>query len=202
MKRCTIIGKTNVGKTLFLINFAEYLGSKSLDIELIGNEGVKTIQKIYFKTAISRLVDENPHKTRCIQAIIVNIPMGKGKKRIRIIDTSGFIDGIHPNVEIRKGISQTLSLIRESDVILHIIDASAAEHKDLPTSMGQVDYQIAQFAQLKRGYAILANKMDLPGAEQGFTKIKQEFSGNVIFPVSALFKRGFKEVKIFVVNNI
>ena len=135
MKRCTIIGKTNVGKTLFLINFAEYLGSKSLDIELIGNEGVKTIQKIYFKTAISRLVDENPHKTRCIQAIIVNIPMGKGKKRIRIIDTSGFIDGIHPNVEIRKGISQTLSLIRESDVILHIIDASAAEHKDLPTSM-------------------------------------------------------------------
>lgn len=70
MKRCTIIGKTNVGKTLFLINFAEYLGSKSLDIELIGNEGVKTIQKIYFKTAISRLVDENPHKTRCIQANI------------------------------------------------------------------------------------------------------------------------------------
>jgi len=44
-------------------------------------KGVKTIQKIYFKTAISRLVDENPYKTRCIQAIIVNIPMGEGQKK-------------------------------------------------------------------------------------------------------------------------
>ena len=202
MKRCTIIGKTNVGKTLFLINFAEYLGVKSFDIEFITNEGYKTSEKVYPKTAISRLVDENSHKTRCIQAIALNIPMGKGKKRIKIIDTTGFIDGIHPDVEIRKAISQTLATIRDSEIILHIIDACAAKNKDLPSSMGEVDYQIAQFAQLKRGYAILANKMDLPGAEEGFIKIKQEFSGNVIFPVSALCKRGFREVRIFVAHNI
>lgn len=202
MRRCTIIGKTNVGKTLFLINFAEYFGVKSLDMEFINNEGFKTSEKIYPKTAISRLVDENPHKTLCIQAVTVNIPIGKGKKRIRIIDTAGFIDGIHPDAEIRKAISQTLTIIRDSDIILHIIDASAAKHKDLPSSMGEVDYQIAQFAQLKRGYAILANKIDLPGAEQGLAKIKQEFTGNVIFPVSALYKRGFKEVKTFVAHNI
>ncbi|MDD4568834.1 MAG: 50S ribosome-binding GTPase [Tepidanaerobacteraceae bacterium] len=202
MKRCTIIGKTNVGKTLFLINFAEYLGVKLFNIELINKDSKKILYKINSKNAISRLVNEQPHKTRCVQAIEVNIPVGKGKKKIRLIDTTGFIDGIHPEVEIRKAISQTLTIIRDSDIILHIIDASTVYHKDLPSSLGEVDYQIAQFAQLKRGYVILANKMDLLGAEKGFLKIKEEFSGNLILPVSALYKRGFKEVKIFVAHNI
>ncbi|AEE91471.1 GTP-binding protein HSR1-related protein [Tepidanaerobacter acetatoxydans Re1] len=202
MKRCAIIGKTNVGKTLFLINFAEYLGVKSFNIEFVNNTGSKTSEKIIPQTAVSYLVDKNPHKTRCLQSIIINVPVGKGKKKIKIVDTSGFIDGIHPNIEIRKAISQTLTTVRDSDIILHIIDASAVKNKDLPSSMGEVDYQIAQFAQLKKSYAILANKMDLPGANEGFEKIKQEFSGNLIFPISALHKTGFKEVKIFVMHNI
>ncbi len=191
-----------MGKTLFLINFAEYLGVKSFNIEFINNTGSKTSEKIIPQTAVSYLVDKNPHKTRCLQSIIINVPVGKGKKKIKIVDTSGFIDGIHPNIEIRKAISQTLTTVRDSDIILHIIDASAVRNKDLPSSMGEVDYQIAQFAQLKKSYAILANKMDLPEANEGFEKIKQEFSGNLIFPISALHKTGFKEVKIFVIHNI
>ena len=68
--------------------------------------------------------------------------------------------------------------------------------------MGEVDYQISQFAQLKRGYAILANKMDKSEAKKGLIKIKEEFPGNLILPVSALYKKGFKEVKTFVAHNI
>ena len=85
---------------------------------------------------------------------------------------------------------------------MHIIDASAVTHKDLPNALGEVDYQIAQFAQLKRGYVILANKMDLPETGKGLAKIRQEFAGNLIIPISALYKKGFKEVKTFVVHNI
>lgn len=202
MKRCTIIGKTNVGKTLFLINFAQYLGAKSLDIESIKGPDFRTLNKYSFNTAISQLVDSNFHKTRCIQSVTIDIPMGKGKKRIRIMDTGGLVEGIHSNIEIRKTISQTLGTIRDSDIILHVIDAYAANNKTLPNSMGEVDYQIAQFAQLKRGYAILANKMDIPGSKDGLLKIKQEFQGNVVFPISALHKKGFKEVKTFVAHNI
>ena len=35
------VGKTNVGKTLFLINFAEYIGAKSLDIDFINTNNKK-----------------------------------------------------------------------------------------------------------------------------------------------------------------
>lgn len=119
-----------------------------------------------------------------------------------MVDTIGLIDGIHPDIDIRMAISQTLAIIRDSDIILHLIDAHAAVKNDLPSTMGEVDYQIAQFAQLKRGYAILANKMDLSDSELGLKKIKQEFQGNLIIPISALYKRGFKEVKTFVGYNV
>lgn len=202
MKKCAIIGKTNVGKTVFFLNFADFLGSKSLDIEFTGYDGKKERKRLNFRSAMTQLVDGKTHKTRCMQAIVIDIPMGKGKKKIQLVDTTGLIDGIHPDVNVRKAISQTLSVIRESDLILHIVDAPAAKQMDLPSAMGEVDYQVAQFAQLKRGYVILANKMDLPGAEEGLKKIREEFSGHFIIPISALYKTGFKEVKTFVAHNV
>jgi dihydroflavonol-4-reductase len=195
MKTCTIIGKTNVGKTVFFLNFTKYLGANLFEIEYINIDGTKTREKLNHRQAVLKLVDNKTHKTRCIQSLVVNMPMGKGKKKIQLIDTAGLIDRIHPDSNIRKSISQTLSVIRESDVVLHIIDASTAKRKELPSSMGEVDYQVAQFAQLKRSYAILANKMDLPEAELGLEKVRAEFRGNFIIPISALYKKGL-EVEI------
>jgi len=201
MKKCTIIGKTNVGKTLFFINFAEYLGLKHLDIEF--HEQKEVIKgRLSIKGALNQLVDSQPHKTRCFQCMTVDIPIGKGKKKIQMIDTTGLIDGIHNDASIRKAISQTLAVIRDSDIILHVIDASVIDKTDLPNAMGPVDYEIAQFGQLKRGYAILANKMDVPGSELGLKRIREEFCGNLIIPISALKKTGFKEVKAFVAHSI
>jgi 50S ribosomal subunit-associated GTPase HflX len=202
LKKCTIIGKTNVGKTLFLINFAGYLGLKFLDISLCDDKKILKKYKLSINQAIYELVNDQTHKTRCLQSIIVDVPMGKGKKKLQLIDTVGLIDGIHSNIEIRKAISHTLTIVRVSDIILHIVDAASAGRDELPSSMGEVDYQLAQFAQLKRGYAILANKMDLPDAKEGLDKIKSEFSGNLIIPISALHKKGFKEVRTFVAHNI
>lgn len=187
---------------MFLINFAEYLGLKYIEIEFENSLGVVERKKLNKKEAIAKLVSNKFHQTRILQSIRVEIPIGKGKKKISIVDTAGLTDDIHPEIEVRKAISQSLCIIRESDVILHIIDASSVYQKDLPSCMGQVDFQVAQFAQLKRGYAILANKIDIPGSEKGVKKIKEEFCGNYIIPISALYKKGFKEVKVFVTNNI
>jgi 50S ribosomal subunit-associated GTPase HflX len=202
LKNCAIIGKTNVGKTLFFINFADYLGLKSLEMEFV-DENTETVRKRYsLKGAVSKLTDDKPHKTLQTHSLMVDIPLGKGKKKIQLIDTVGLIDGIHSDEEVRRAISNTLAIIREASLILHLVDASVAGEVDLPNALGEVDYQVAQFAQLRRGYAVLANKMDLPGASLGLKKIQQEFSGNIVMPISAMYKRGFKEVKTFVAHNI
>jgi len=202
LTRCIIIGKTNVGKTLFTINFAEFLGLKKINVVLEYHDGSQHSRSYTIREARTYLTDPSPHKTLCLQIVTVNIPKGKGKKKIKLIDTSGLIDGIHPDENIRKAISQTLANVRTADLILHIVDAAVIPNNGVVESLGEIDYQIAQFGQMKYGYALLANKMDLPEAERGLDKLRDEFKGLYIIPVSALYKQGFNEVKKFVSRNI
>jgi len=65
-----------------------------------------------------------------------------------------------------------------------------------------VDYQVAQFAQMRGGYLLLANKMDLEGAQEGLARLRREFVGHPIAPISALHKQGFHEVKAFVGRHL
>ncbi|MFO7151756.1 MAG: GTPase [Bacillota bacterium] len=202
MKKCIIVGKPNVGKTTFLINFAEYLGAKTIEFEFAFPDGTKFKKKYPCKSAISDLVDENSHKTLALQGATLEIPVGKGKKKIQVIDTTGLIDGIHEDPKVRRSISQTIYEVLNSQMIIHIIDGSAVTKEDLPSSPSEVDFQISQIARLKKGYVILVNKMDLPGAEEGLKIIEEKFHGNVIIPVCAINKKGFKEVKTFVAYNL
>lgn len=98
--------------------------------------------------------------------------------------------------------AQTLAQVRQAAVILHLIDASSVTKQGAVEAVGQVDWQVAQFGGMRTGYAILANKMDLPEAASGLLQIRREFPGHVIFPVSALLKTGFAEVKQFVWRHL
>ena len=188
-------------ETLFALNFSNYLGCKKLNIESIYFDKNRTNRTFTRKEAILQLTGKEPHKTRCLNKFPVTIPVGKKKKRITIVDSTGIVDNIHPEPDVRKAISQTLSIIRESQIVLHIIDVSAVLNKEIISSLGEVDYHIAGFCQMKPGYVILANKIDIPGSEIGLKKLRSKFPGNYILPISALHKRGFKEVKNFVIRN-
>ena len=198
MRDCLIVGKTHAGKTLFVLNFAQYLGLDNVDLIFKYPNGL--IEKKTYSIAKARreLVGPIPHTTRALQTVSIDLPVGKGVKRCFLTDTSGLIDHIHSDVEVRRAIAQTLGAIREADLILHLVDAAAVGVSDAPTALGEVDYQVAQFAQVRGGYAILANKMDLPGAVSGLAKLKLELPGHRLFPISALYKRGFREVKSYV----
>jgi len=198
VKRCIVIGKTNVGKTLFVLQFAAYLGADRLEITFEEPGGEKRTETLSVDQAIRQLSSQEPHQTRCLQSIRLELPVGKGVKRFDVVDTSGLIEGIHGDVKVRKAMAQTLAAVRDADLILHLVDAAKAGERGVLHAVGDVDYQVAQFAQMRDAYAILANKVDLPNADVGVEKIRQEFSGHVIIPISALHRRGFKEVKRFV----
>ena len=51
-------------------------------------------------------------------------------------------------------------------------------------------------------YIILANKIDLPSAQENLEKVATTFPKATVLPVSALYNNGFKEVKAFVARNI
>lgn len=198
MKRCIIIGQPNVGKTMFALHFAEYLGLAKARIAFAEAGGRRWEAAYSMAAARTTLTSSAPHHTRQLQSLTLELPAGKGTKHLELVDTSGLVDGIHPDATIRRAMAQTLAAVREAKVILHMLDAAALGAGGAVDTIGEVDYQVAQFAQLRGGYLVLANKMDLPGAEDGLARLRREFAGHRIAPVSALHKQGFDEVKAFV----
>src|SRR5690606_4644564 len=101
--------------------------------------------------AKERLSSDSPHETRCLQSIRLELPVGKGVKRFDIVDTSGLVDGIHGDAKIRRAMAQTLAAVRDADLILHLVDAARAGEEGVLRAIGDVDYQVAQFAQIREG---------------------------------------------------
>ncbi len=152
--------------------------------------------------AIEFLVSPKPHFTRALHSIVLSMPWGKGRKAFELLDTAGLTNGIHQDEQVRKAMGQTLTAVREADLIFHLFDAAEIGKRDLLSAVSDVDYQVAQFGQMRAGYLVLANKMDLPLAKDGLRKLQDSFPGHVVIPISALYKTGFKEVKSFVRKHL
>lgn len=202
MKECLVIGQTNVGKTVFVVNFARFLGLKKLEMSFRYPDGMLVKKSYQMEGARQELVGSTPHTTRALQSIIVQLPAGKGKKELTITDTSGLTDSIHKDEIVRRAMAQTLASVRQADLIIHLLDAARVGETNGSEGIGTIDYQVAEFAQMRGNYCILANKMDIPAARLGYVKIRQEFPGHLILPVSALKQTGLKEVKAFVLRTV
>lgn len=201
MKKCLIIGNVNVGKTLFLINFANYIGIKELNIVHSFIDKPDYSKKYTINEAIKQLSSDNMHTTIGSQRINLTLNIGKGKRTLELIDTTGLFEGIHPEENIRKGMAKTLSYLTNSNLILHVMDSWWYQNV-FNENMVELDLQISEYARLIKGYCILANKIDIDIEGIGLARIKEQFAGNHIFPISAKEKIGFKGVKDFVRRNI
>lgn len=202
MKNCLIVGKPNVGKTLFLVNFSEYLGLRLLEVSIQSADG--TVSSVRVTPAEGRrdLVNPFPHKTTYLQSVAVILPRGKTRRSLLLVDTVGLPDGIHPDAAIRRAMVDTIRRIREARLVLHVMDVAKAAHDGAPEGPGDVDVQLARYLALRADYAILANKMDLPRARKGLFRITRLFPRYHIIPISALERRGFREVKAFVWRHL
>ncbi len=108
------------------------------------------------------------------------------------------MEGIHPEGEIRLAMAQSLMLLRDADLVMHIIDA-ALIGKDR-SSLGVLEEELATWGRTRGNYLILANKMDLASANQGLRTIEHHFSALPIIATSARTGQGFREVKKYVLR--
>ncbi|MTI70252.1 MAG: GTP-binding protein HSR1 [Firmicutes bacterium] len=194
MKNALIIGQTNVGKTLFMINFASFLGLKKIILRVSYKGGKILNKEMSIEYAKRYLSSKDQYKTEHLQSIKLSIPVQKGKKEIKLYDSSGLTDGIHPDMKIRESILQTLSFLEDSEIIIHLIDISYFKSVK-KGSISEIDKQLITYGKGKKGYILLANKIDLPESELGIKYLKENFTDTLIIPISALYKKGFEEVK-------
>lgn len=202
MRRSLIIGHANVGKTLFCIRFAKYVGMRQLRWFVERTDGRTEQRQLPADDAIRLLSSSEAHYTRALQTLSVDVPRGKSNRQVLLTDTTGLTDGIHADPAVREAMAQTLQALASAQLVLHVVDASRINQpsasdtrQQTPTGWLSVDEQLAEFGMVKGGYLILANKMDLPGSKQGYQYLVKRFSKQHVIPVSALAGSGFREVK-------
>jgi 50S ribosomal subunit-associated GTPase HflX len=205
LKRSLIIGKANAGKTLFCIHFAQYLGVRELHWLMERTDGRTEQKRMSLVEAEKSMSDASMHRTRGLQSIHLEVPRGKGMRHLLLTDTTGLSEGVHPEQSVREAMAQTLQTMVDNSLILHIVDANQASgsHGNLrtvsstayPAGWGELDEQIVEFGSGRDGYLMLANKMDLPGAKEGYRQLCKRFSKYRVMPISALHGIGFREVK-------
>jgi len=201
MREFLVVGLPNSGKTMFTLNFASYVGSKSVDVLFRSYDGIVTCRHFSIEEAKSQLCSTLLHKTRFMQSLILKIALGKIILQFKLTDTCGISPSIHQDENIRRGMSQTLSVLRSVDFIFHIVDASCLATANIATR-NTIDHELYHYGILRNGYTILANKIDVPAAKQNMPQLHSLFPRANIIPISALLSQGFKEVKSCVARNI
>lgn len=135
--------------------------------------------------------------------IVPNLGMvetGDGRSFV-LADLPGLIEGAHEGVGLGH---QFLRHIERTRVILHVIDMSGIEGRDPYEDYTVIQNELEQYnlRLTERPQIIIANKMDLPEAEENLKAFKEKLDEDVqIFPISAVTRKGLDQV-LFAVSDL
>lgn len=120
------------------------------------------------------------------------VGVGDGRSFI-MADLPGLIEGASSGAGL--GI-QFLKHIERTRVIVHIIDMSATDGRDPVSDYYKIRKELENFNPdlLKRPEIIVANKMDLPGADKNFIRFKKQTNLMDIVAISAVTKHNVQQL--------
>ncbi len=118
------------------------------------------------------------------------------EKSFVIADIPGLIEGAHEGAGLGHDF---LRHIERTRVLVHVLDTSGSEGREPAEDFYKINEELSQYniKLMDKPHIIVANKMDIPGADEGLEKIKKEFEpkGYKIYPVSAATREGIDELK-------
>ncbi len=109
-------------------------------------------------------------------------------------DLPGLIEGAHQGVGLGH---QFLRHIERTRVIVHVIDMSAMEGRDPYEDYQTINQELKEYnlRLTERPQIIVANKMDIPEAEENIKIFKEKLQEDVkIFPISAVTRQGLRDL--------
>jgi GTPase len=117
-----------------------------------------------------------------------------GYARATVADIPGLIDGAHRNVGLGHDF---LRHIVRCKLLIFVLDAAGSEGRSPLTDLGSLRRELDLYDPklAERPWIIVANKMDLPGAEKNLRLLQQRFADRTIVPMSAERGVGIAELK-------
>ena len=115
-------------------------------------------------------------------------------RRATIADIPGLIEGAHKGVGLGH---EFLRHITRCRIFLFVVDAAGSEGRNPIEDVRQLRKELDLYDPRlsERPWFIIANKMDLPGAEENSKSLRKKFPKIEIVPISAAKGEGIEELK-------
>lgn len=170
-----------------------------LELKLIADVGLVGFPNVGKSTILSMLSDAKPkignYHFTTLKPNLGVVRVDEGKSFV-LADIPGLIEGASEGVGLGHDF---LRHVERTRVLVHVLDASGIEGRDPVEDFYTINKELEEYnLKLKdKPQLIVANKMDLPGAEEGLEKIKTEFEpkGIQVFETSAATSQGMRELK-------
>lgn len=190
---CLVVGRPNAGKTLVVLSLLQQVGLREAEFEFVTPTGESQRRRLSLARARALLVTPLPHETRRLQRVLLVVRRPGRSEPWLLVDSTGLPDGVHPDPQVRLAVAQTLAALGSAAAVLHVVDAAALG--EAPGSgLSRVDLELARYAPQRAGYAIVANKADLPWARSGIDALRRAFPQHPVWPVSALCGTGVRSL--------
>lgn len=112
-----------------------------------------------------------------------------------LADIPGLIEGAHDGVGLGHDF---LRHVERTKVLLHIVDVAAVDGRDPIDDFEKINYELKEYSErlARRKQIVVANKMDLPEAQENFARLKEyvEGKGMEILQASAATGEGLREL--------
>src|SRR5699024_8938618 len=109
-------------------------------------------------------------------------------------DLPGLIEGAHEGVGLGH---QFLRHIERTRLIVHLIDMAGLEGRNPFEDYEKINEELSAYDKklMEKKQIIVANKMDMPNAEENLRAFKNNLDDSVsVYPISALTKAGLKQL--------
>jgi GTP-binding protein len=125
---------------------------------------------------------------------IVGVVEFDGYRRATIADVPGLIEGAHRNIGLGHDFLRHITRCR---LLLFVLDVAGSEGRhpveDLQNLRREIDLYDPRLSQ--RPWRLIANKMDLPGAEENLRILQERFPNVEVVPISAAKGEGLEGLK-------
>ena len=116
-------------------------------------------------------------------------------RRATVADIPGLIEGAHQNLGLGHAFLRHIMRCR---LLLFVLDMAGSEGRnpveDLQHLRREIDLYDSQLSE--RSWKVIANKMDLPGADENLIAFRRRFPGREVVPASAKENKGIEELKL------
>ncbi|WP_102274420.1 GTPase ObgE [Cytobacillus massiliigabonensis] len=176
-----------------------------LELKLLADAGLVGFPSVGKSTLLSVVSSARPKIAEYhFTTIAPNLGMVETEdgRSFVLADLPGLIEGAHSGVGLGH---QFLRHIERTRVIVHVIDMAAMEGRDPYEDYLTINKELKEYnlRLTERPQVIVANKMEMPGAEENLEKFKEQMEDDYpIFPISAVTRQGLRDLLFAIANKI